>query len=100
MHVSTSHSSYATAFRYLALPSLKKPRSELATGVDFFMSSKHPEKSEAAVVPKTAKATIAAAAAAKEKPEKKRGGPSKRVRGDGSADSGKFGGTSLYLRDF
>ena len=81
VHVSTSHSHYATAFRYLVLPSAKKPRGELATGADWFMSENHPSKASAATLPKTAKAIDAAKAAAKEKPEmKKRGGPTKRVR--------------------
>lgn len=80
VHVSTSHLSYATAFRYLILPSTKKPRAELACGSKLYLSKDHPDRATAAVIPRTAKASAAAAAAAAEAKEKKKRGVDKRVR--------------------
>ena len=57
VHASCTHTHYYTAFRYLILPSLRKPRDELDDAP--FESAGHPSRREAARVPRTAAASNA-----------------------------------------
>jgi hypothetical protein len=77
VHASTSHSNYATAFRYLVLPSRKKTRGELDLGI--LLSDDHPEKSVAATLPATSSATSSVRSPDQLTPAKKTEPDSKRV---------------------
>ena len=60
VHCSTSHSDYATAFRYLTLPSKRKPASELDANVVLVDGAQeHPPKHVAATPTATANANAA-----------------------------------------
>lgn len=61
VHFSGSHDHYATAYRYLVLPSVRKPADEL--DISPFLSADHPPSEIAVQLPATAHASAARASA-------------------------------------